>query len=347
MADPHARRGIALGIEVDDQDPVVELGQRRAEVDGGRGLADTALLVGDRDDEREHDLFVGLLTAAGPQRRPALPAAGGAAAVRRRLRLRLGSGPRRSLDDARRVGRRSPIDAPRSPAPSVPFASHAPARGLAGRSPSSEPAPAALTLGERVVRCHSSPPQGSIARLGRIESSVADPVRAASTSAAMPSVRPQHRAKPAHRTTRDRTAKRNRARRRMFHVKHRNRPPERRPTCADRSGSRREPIFGLETSARGRDVSRETSPEGALRGPADRARVPLRCRADLADHDEVRSRPLDAAPRGRIRARPDPRRASGWSSASGGSLTTRIPPTATKPGRDLGGHRRARRSSGP
>ena len=44
------RGGIALGVEVDHQHPVVELGQSGAQVDGGRGLADAALLVGDGDD---------------------------------------------------------------------------------------------------------------------------------------------------------------------------------------------------------------------------------------------------------------------------------------------------------
>ncbi len=74
MADAHARRGVALGVEVDDQDPVVELGQGRAEVHRGRGLADAAFLVRDRDHQREDDFFLGL-AAAGPQRRERFRAA--------------------------------------------------------------------------------------------------------------------------------------------------------------------------------------------------------------------------------------------------------------------------------
>ena len=49
VADPEAGRRVALGVEVDHQHPVAELGQCRAEVDRGRGLADPTLLVGDRD----------------------------------------------------------------------------------------------------------------------------------------------------------------------------------------------------------------------------------------------------------------------------------------------------------
>src|SRR5262249_27347773 len=45
--------GVALRIEIDDQDPVVELGQPGTEVDGGRGLADAALLVGDGESPGE------------------------------------------------------------------------------------------------------------------------------------------------------------------------------------------------------------------------------------------------------------------------------------------------------
>jgi len=34
VADPHARRRVALRIQVDDQDPVAELGESRSEADG-------------------------------------------------------------------------------------------------------------------------------------------------------------------------------------------------------------------------------------------------------------------------------------------------------------------------
>ena len=41
---------IALGIDVDEEHALFGERQRRGEVDGGRGLADAALLVGDGDD---------------------------------------------------------------------------------------------------------------------------------------------------------------------------------------------------------------------------------------------------------------------------------------------------------
>ena len=46
----HRRGGVALRVEVDDQDALAELGQRGRHVDGRRGLADPALLVGDDHD---------------------------------------------------------------------------------------------------------------------------------------------------------------------------------------------------------------------------------------------------------------------------------------------------------
>ena len=46
---PQAGGGVALGVQVDHQDPVVLLGQGRSQVDGSRGLADPALLVGHGD----------------------------------------------------------------------------------------------------------------------------------------------------------------------------------------------------------------------------------------------------------------------------------------------------------
>ena len=48
--EPEPDRERALRVEVDQQHLAAELGQRRAEVDGGRGLADAALLVAHRDD---------------------------------------------------------------------------------------------------------------------------------------------------------------------------------------------------------------------------------------------------------------------------------------------------------
>ena len=42
-----AGRGVALRIEIDHQHLLADRGERRAEIDGGRRLADAALLVGD------------------------------------------------------------------------------------------------------------------------------------------------------------------------------------------------------------------------------------------------------------------------------------------------------------
>src|SRR5256885_1835611 len=44
--------GVALGIEVDDQHALTDRSQRGAEIDRGRGLADAALLIGERQDAR-------------------------------------------------------------------------------------------------------------------------------------------------------------------------------------------------------------------------------------------------------------------------------------------------------
>ena len=41
---------VALGIDVDEQHALLGERQRRRQVDGGGGLADAALLVGDGDD---------------------------------------------------------------------------------------------------------------------------------------------------------------------------------------------------------------------------------------------------------------------------------------------------------
>ena len=51
--DPEPGGGVALRVEVDDQHPVAELGQRSAEVHRGGRLADPTLLVRDRDDPRQ------------------------------------------------------------------------------------------------------------------------------------------------------------------------------------------------------------------------------------------------------------------------------------------------------
>ena len=49
---PEAGGGVALGVEVDDQDPEAELGQGGTEVDRGGGLAHPTLLVGHGHDPR-------------------------------------------------------------------------------------------------------------------------------------------------------------------------------------------------------------------------------------------------------------------------------------------------------
>ena len=53
VLDPETRRGIALGVEVDDQDPLAELGETGTDVDRRRRLADAALLVGDGHHPRQ------------------------------------------------------------------------------------------------------------------------------------------------------------------------------------------------------------------------------------------------------------------------------------------------------
>ncbi|GAA0810557.1 hypothetical protein Sya03_19560 [Spirilliplanes yamanashiensis] len=52
MGDVEARGGVALGVEVDDQDAVAVQGERDGQVDGGGGLAHAALLVRDAEDAR-------------------------------------------------------------------------------------------------------------------------------------------------------------------------------------------------------------------------------------------------------------------------------------------------------
>ena len=49
---PSANVRQACGIEVDEEDPLAEVGQRQPDGLGRRGLGDAALLVGDREDPR-------------------------------------------------------------------------------------------------------------------------------------------------------------------------------------------------------------------------------------------------------------------------------------------------------
>ena len=50
--DAETGRGVALGIEIDDENPLADGGERRAEIDGGGRLADPALLVRHRQNAR-------------------------------------------------------------------------------------------------------------------------------------------------------------------------------------------------------------------------------------------------------------------------------------------------------
>src|SRR5262249_8175736 len=67
VADAHTGRGVALGIEIDDQDPVVEFRQGGPEIHRRSRLAHTALLVGDGDGQRKDDLFIRLFAAAAAE----------------------------------------------------------------------------------------------------------------------------------------------------------------------------------------------------------------------------------------------------------------------------------------
>ena len=57
MADPQAGAGIAMGVQVDDQDVLPDRGKRRPQIDRRGCFADAAFLIGDRDNAR---LGVGL-----------------------------------------------------------------------------------------------------------------------------------------------------------------------------------------------------------------------------------------------------------------------------------------------
>ena len=59
--DSEPGRRIALWIEIDDQHLLANGGERSTEIDRGRGFADTAFLVGDRNHARRR----GLGNAAG------------------------------------------------------------------------------------------------------------------------------------------------------------------------------------------------------------------------------------------------------------------------------------------
>ena len=53
--DPDRAGGVGLGIEIDEQRVDFAFGERGGKIDGGRGLADAALLVGDGENGGGHD----------------------------------------------------------------------------------------------------------------------------------------------------------------------------------------------------------------------------------------------------------------------------------------------------
>ena len=63
--DAEAGRGVALGIEIDDQHFLADRGQRGAEIDRGGGLADPALLIGDRQNARSASGLASCLASLG------------------------------------------------------------------------------------------------------------------------------------------------------------------------------------------------------------------------------------------------------------------------------------------
>ena len=79
--DAEPGRGVALRIEIDDQHALADRGERRAEIDRRRGLADAALLVGDG----EHARRLGRLGALGQTTTWANRSAAGGSAGGRRL----------------------------------------------------------------------------------------------------------------------------------------------------------------------------------------------------------------------------------------------------------------------
>ena len=140
VADAEPGRGVALRIEVDDEHPESELGEGGAEVHGRRGLADAALLVGDREDPGQR--------RSARRRRSALgrSATGG---------RRPGRAPRIGLGSARRrLGRRRrPPSARDRPVPAA-----VGLRCVGVRRPAS--------LGRSVASASASDPQLDARRLG-------------------------------------------------------------------------------------------------------------------------------------------------------------------------------------
>ncbi len=229
VADAHAGRRVALGIEVDDQDAVIELGERRAQVHRRRGLADPTLLVRDRDDERELDSGHRPRPAPGSRRglRAAEP---GSAPGTGSARVRTGSGDvwtSRPVRSGRRRPHRRPGRERRRP--SRPGLSRLVAefhvvlpllrRGRTGRSPSAKPAPATLAFTRGAFLIWASASSDAISRLptGRVGRTYRARHRTDdfSSHGGMLTVRGRRIVLPAHENTTD--AENFGA---MFHVKH-------------------------------------------------------------------------------------------------------------------------------
>ena len=127
---PEAGRRVALRVEVHHQHPVVELGQRGAEVHRGGGLAHATLLVGDRDHPGQvvrlgagvlvtRRLGVGLAHGAGPLGGPGQRAHRGSRSSRDGRRVRAGAGRRRLDVSALRREQRVRLVGPRHHGPGL------------------------------------------------------------------------------------------------------------------------------------------------------------------------------------------------------------------------------------
>ena len=64
LVDPGAHGGVALGIEVDHEDPAAEPGQAGGQIDGGRGLADAAFLIGDAENAAHRMYWRSIIASA-------------------------------------------------------------------------------------------------------------------------------------------------------------------------------------------------------------------------------------------------------------------------------------------
>ncbi len=146
MVDAETGRSIALRIEVDDQHALADRRQRRAEIDGGRGLADAALLVGEREDARAGRRLMALI----------------------RLAIGLPALDARDFDDGPRPGRRGSASASRSEMRCVPV--------LRRRSPPRASRPlrnSALVAVPQRPRQRARKPRAAAPTRGRVTTSTA------------------------------------------------------------------------------------------------------------------------------------------------------------------------------